>query len=526
MLAASTIEIISMLEEAPEVVIGDENLKKVLEASNKLLEVAEKQSRNAETNAPSPNQHIVNEDIERFWSSPTTIQALVQMDTITTTAAKTNAPESNQNVVDDDIEKFWSSPRNIQALVQIETGTVDGTVKRNIQGSFGKMAETPSFSIGLTQDNADKEITRIANEETGSGVNIIEDGNARKEVVLEMGCGVNIIEDGNARKEVVLEINPVGNAREVQQDSTEDAVMLCKNAVGLKVSEIHEQGSDAVATMNPGKRIVKPAAALKSPYLTRIVDPRESITRNEHLVAAWILIKKNAKMNEIVFKKAFWIQVTRGELVSLKEKSHVAPGVINAWAYILNLNERNRSDDSPGRIFAKAFPCLDSQADLGYDNNDAYVLFQAALDFGWNLVGQHSDIASFDLFFFPVMQIHHAYVICVNTKLKRVDIIDSSSARVSMKNKYGDMPARMLRMFVKYLLSRNMTSKANFVSKMKPTRLAMSWRDPEDVYDYGILMMRHMETYRGEGLLGWNIGVNREDSSMVKKVLGALRTKY
>ncbi|CAH9091018.1 unnamed protein product, partial [Cuscuta europaea] len=37
------------------------------------------------------------------------------------------------------------------------------------------------------------------------------------------------------------------------------------------------------------------------------------------------------------------------------------------------------------------------------------------------------------------MQVHHCYVLCLNTKLKRVDIIDSSSARARNIDKYREM---------------------------------------------------------------------------------------
>ncbi|CAH9083662.1 unnamed protein product [Cuscuta europaea] len=84
------------------------------------------------------------------------------------------------------------------------------------------------------------------------------------------------------------------------------------------------------------------------------------------------------------------------------------------------------------------------------------------------------------------------------------------------------MLEKVVGMFVKYLESKKMLQKANTVRKLKGKRLPMSWRDPKDVYDYEVLAMRHMETYHGEGLLGWSIGLNRQDN----KELGALRRKY
>ncbi|CAH9084890.1 unnamed protein product [Cuscuta europaea] len=70
--------------------------------------------------------------------------------------------------------------------------------------------------------------------------------------------------------------------------------------------------------------------------------------------------------------------------------------------------------------------------------------------------------------------------------------------------------------------SRNMMSKSERVRKATPKRLGMEWRQTKNLYDYGIFTMRHMETYQGQGLQGWNIGLKETDT----KLVGMLRVKY
>ncbi|CAH9126803.1 unnamed protein product, partial [Cuscuta epithymum] len=93
------------------------------------------------------------------------------------------------------------------------------------------------------------------------------------------------------------------------------------------------------------------------------------------------------------------------------------------------------------------------------------------------------------------MQTNHAYVICFNIKRRRIDILDSSSARGSNTLRYGNVPDTIANMMVTYLQAKGLTGKASRLQKVKPNRLVMKWRDSNNESDYGIFCMRHMETY-------------------------------
>ncbi|VFQ93971.1 unnamed protein product [Cuscuta campestris] len=56
----------------------------------------------------------------------------------------------------------------------------------------------------------------------------------------------------------------------------------------------------------------------------------------------------------------------------------------------------------------------------------------------------------------------------------------------------------------------------------EPKRLQLAWRDSTAVFDYGVITMRHMETYTGHTLKQWECGLKKGD----EKVVNALRTTY
>ncbi|KAL8245085.1 hypothetical protein R6Q59_011343 [Mikania micrantha] len=66
------------------------------------------------------------------------------------------------------------------------------------------------------------------------------------------------------------------------------------------------------------------------------------------------------------------------------------------------------------------------------------------------------------------------------------------------------------------------------IKKAKIHRLGMRWRTQFNHVDCGVFIMRHMETYRGNGLLYWDCGLCNEDevNNAQKNQLNDLRRKY
>ncbi|KAL8231701.1 hypothetical protein R6Q57_001479 [Mikania cordata] len=81
--------------------------------------------------------------------------------------------------------------------------------------------------------------------------------------------------------------------------------------------------------------------------------------------------------------------------------------------------------------------------------------------------------------------------------------------------------------FVDYLIQTRHPS-GRQIKKAKIHRLCMRWRTQFNHVDCGVFIMRHMETYRGNGLLYWDCGLcnEYEVNNAQKNQLNDLRRKY
>ncbi|VFQ59886.1 unnamed protein product [Cuscuta campestris] len=84
------------------------------------------------------------------------------------------------------------------------------------------------------------------------------------------------------------------------------------------------------------------------------------------------------------------------------------------------------------------------------------------------------------------------------------------------------MRAKMRDMLVQSFENEGMKGKLRKLGTQPPTRLKMPWREPTSIHQDGVATMRHMETYMGRGVKGWDCGLSREDW----KAFNALRSKY
>nr|GLL39972.1 uncharacterized protein LOC109162486 [Ipomoea trifida] len=120
-------------------------------------------------------------------------------------------------------------------------------------------------------------------------------------------------------------------------------------------------------------------------------------------------------------------------------------------------------------------------------------------------------------FVFPIVHSQHYFVLTVNVKNKRFDILDNSSSDSPGNEKYGDKT-----MLAEYFHIKEDDAKSNLVKVLTPARLRMSWRDNSNKVDCGVFTMRHMETYMGKGTKGLDCGLEKEN----KEQLNNTRVKY
>nr|GLL42171.1 uncharacterized protein LOC109158392 [Ipomoea trifida] len=138
---------------------------------------------------------------------------------------------------------------------------------------------------------------------------------------------------------------------------------------------------------------------------------------------------------------------------------------------------------------------------------------------------ENLDINDADLIFFPVLRHGHYFLICINIKASKLEIIDNKSlvSGVTMKDKYGDCTTLLVTALKEYLA---LGSSALFwkVDELTEEVVDMSWKESENYIDCGLFVMRHMETYKGT-LKKWNPGFKKK-AKLNEEFLIGLRAKY
>nr|GMD83870.1 uncharacterized protein LOC109158392 [Ipomoea batatas] len=125
----------------------------------------------------------------------------------------------------------------------------------------------------------------------------------------------------------------------------------------------------------------------------------------------------------------------------------------------------------------------------------------------------------------PVLRHGHYFLICINVKASKLEIIDNKSLvrGVTMKDKYGDCTTLLVTALKEYLA---LGSSAIFwkVDELTEEVVDMSWKESENYIDCGLFVMKHMETYKGT-LKKWNPGF-RKKASLNEDFLIGLRARY
>nr|GMD83358.1 uncharacterized protein LOC109158392 [Ipomoea batatas] len=138
---------------------------------------------------------------------------------------------------------------------------------------------------------------------------------------------------------------------------------------------------------------------------------------------------------------------------------------------------------------------------------------------------QNLDITDADLIFFPVLRHGHYFLICINIKASKVEIIYNKAlvCGVNKKNKYGDCTTLLVTSLKEYLA---LGSSAQFwkVDELTEEVVDINLKETDTYIDCGLFVMRHMETYNGT-LKKWNPGF-RKKASLNEDFLIGLRVRY
>nr|GMD93380.1 uncharacterized protein LOC109191246 [Ipomoea batatas] len=102
------------------------------------------------------------------------------------------------------------------------------------------------------------------------------------------------------------------------------------------------------------------------------------------------------------------------------------------------------------------------------------------------------------LIFFPMLRHEHYFLVCINIKASKVEIIDNKALipGVTKKDKYGNC-TNLLVISLKEYLALGSFDLFWKVDELTDEVANMHWKEIENYIDCGIFVMRHMETYNG-----------------------------
>nr|GEY01685.1 ulp1 protease family, C-terminal catalytic domain-containing protein [Tanacetum cinerariifolium] len=204
--------------------------------------------------------------------------------------------------------------------------------------------------------------------------------------------------------------------------------------------------------------------------------------------------------------------------LSLYLEIQLASCMIDLWTLILNHEEKYRDKLSgASNVYCNTVMLgLEKRRDV-FDKNVAHVLKQE----------NRENFNDVDLVFFPLTKMSkssdHFYVICFNMKTFKIDIIDNIDNGIyDIPTRYGDLAGALIDSFVDYL-EINSHPKCYELLGAEPKFIELAWSTKYNSVDCRIFVMRHMETYVGQG--GSTKGLLRERHGVYEKRMKVIITE-
>ncbi|KAH6797073.1 hypothetical protein C2S52_021627 [Perilla frutescens var. hirtella] len=365
-------------------------------------------------------------------------------------------------------DDFWRNPECISIIEGIE----NAILKRAEFNS--RDDDIPSFSLGLTQEFGQENVRYVGEN---------EDEHLSEEL-LKRKPDENI---------------EVANDKVVVAASKHQ--MFKRNANNNKVNE-----------------------ALTSPYMERAINASEKVDKREKELFFWLVYKKHQDNEEVVFSDNK-TNLRRKEMRTLRAEVWISSSVVDVWSIVLNFKKDLRAKTSQCRFFTTTDPCCIPIANppKEWATDRCKENFSKKLEEEISNSVIHS-LDKIDMFFFPILKDKHYYVVCFDVVYFEACIIDNSDAQdsVDIRFKYGNTPFFLQDVFSKYLHDAGINEKSVGINRACITRLKMPWRDAKNTRDCGVYAMRHMETYMGGGVEGWNCGIKRMNGAQMR----CMRLKY
>lgn len=357
----------------------------------------------------------------------------------------------------------------------------------------------PSFSLGLTQ------LFGEDSQKTGEDVTekvVTKTVGAEKDVTEKIGMGEEVME------------------KEKEQEPSKQNLTVKLKVNKEKMKETEKECITPDPTIR-GRRELKAAMPMCSPYLDRKVDINAQLTKDEKMVAHWMFAKLGDKMDG-VFKTITGGEAPRMVFESMAQETAINASIIDIWSVILNNEEQFRNNSSPHRLFFTTTTMTEEMLEM--EKEKMMAAFTSSMEASMTNINEMASLKNVDMLFFPMRKSTHYYLIVFNLKDPSFVILDNSSTDVPIDVKYGKVPNVLKKTLLEYMKVVK-HPRVNSMTKVKPNRYRMKWRTKENFIDCGIFVMRHMETYKGETVSKYDCGLDKEFGGQDGQ-LQKLRNKY
>ncbi|PWA90942.1 Peptidase C48, SUMO/Sentrin/Ubl1 [Artemisia annua] len=198
--------------------------------------------------------------------------------------------------------------------------------------------------------------------------------------------------------------------------------------------------------------------------------------------------------------------------------------VVDCWGAILNYEESAKKDPSPKKNAKKApltkrhfFPtgCITEamvQGTIG--KGEQWDIFSAEISAHLKNVDASKFLAEIELAFFPIQVSGHFYVVVFNIKKSVTSMIILDNSPQSYVAKYKDACDLLKEFFARFLLE-HAHPKSDNVMNVKGRVLHPKWKTNNNHVDCRVFAMIHMESYVGETVKNWDVGLCQESDMQV-----------
>nr|GLL19511.1 uncharacterized protein LOC109157732 isoform X2 [Ipomoea trifida] len=494
---------------------GDHNFKRVNEASKLLLEVLQHEPKGTystiDQEPHTPHQTSIDRE-DALWQNPDNIKALERAE-LAAIRATTGSDMPSFSLGFTQKYPTQGNEDPIPLATQVANrGERSGALPLGVPQNQQPKDDMPSFSLGFTQDystqgNEDPipPATQVANRGERSGALPLGAPQNQKPKDDMPSFSLWFTQDYSTQRNE----DPVTPITQVAIRGVHTGVVPLRAPQNQESEVLPVVGIPDRKGKRPLNQDARPLRLCFSPLRGYPTVPIPPI----YMVWMWAFNCPNTNRDEVLFRHkqrtANW-----SHFLTLREGVNVSAAVVDAWSTVLNACEKSRKWGTPSRLFASTATIVGTVVPTIGTRDERIELFKARLwaDFQ---ASEHVGSATLDLE-------GYFYVVSINLKQYKCDILDCSSKQVPNEEKYCDAPVDLFDMLSEYLESKHQLARSIRVRNLRPKRMQMPWRTTTPGADSAVFAMRHMESFTGQPCSSWECGLQKGN----REQLNCLRSRF